>query len=253
MTKHLLSAILAHPDDDALRLAYADDCDARNDPRGEFIRLQLRASAAEHSGAPTALFRPWEYAADDLFKAHGDAWIADLCPPCAAPIFVRGFVEHVRLSVRDFLDHGSALLNLAPIRHLDLTDARDLAAQLFASPLLASIRSLNLDRCGLGDAEIAQLASSPHLSNLEWLELMRNDIGMPGVRTLAAAKHVQRLRYVGFFGNRVDPTEEIFTDQGSVVDRALPAEGIALEKEFGHIPWLHLAATNSWDVPPRRY
>ena len=35
-----LHDILAHPDDDAPRLIYADWLDEHNDPRGEFIRTQ---------------------------------------------------------------------------------------------------------------------------------------------------------------------------------------------------------------------
>lgn len=249
----LLRAVTDAPDDDAPRLAYADFCDAQGDPRGQLIRLQLRVAAAEEAGAPTAFFRPWEYEADALVSAHGKTWSAALCPPCSKPVFLRGFVEHVTLAARDFLARATDLFAQAPIRHLDLTGTRDLAKDLFASPHLAKIRSLRLDRFGLGDDEMVLLAGSKHLGELAWLDLMRNGIDMDGARALAASKNFPKLRYIGFFGNAVDPTEEIFTDQGIVVDKALPPEGRKLEAEFGPIPWLHVDAHTSWDVPPRRY
>lgn len=37
----LLQAILDNPEDDALRLVYADWLEERGDPRGEFIRVQV--------------------------------------------------------------------------------------------------------------------------------------------------------------------------------------------------------------------
>lgn len=250
----LLRDSLFHPDDDAPRLAYADFLHARGDPRGRFMRLQLRAVAAERNGDPDALYAPWLDEADALRARHGSAWIADLCPPCTRAGFVRGMVEHVALSAQDFLDHAQTLYARAPIRHVDLTEAHGLAPALSASPLLAPIRSLQFDRCGLDDDDIVMLAASPHLGELQWLELMRNAIGLQGARALAAASaHLPQLRYVGFFGNQADPTEEFSFDQGVVVDGRLPAAGRALEAEFGPIAWLHPEVRSSRDLPPPRH
>jgi uncharacterized protein (TIGR02996 family) len=249
----LLQACILSPDLDAPRVAYADVLTARADPRGEFMTLQLQAAAAQRAGLPGGLWRPWAADARQLEKTQGQAWTADICPPCRYPVFVRGLVEHVSLSARDFLDNAPQLFERAPIRHLDLTDLGSLAAEFFASPYLATLQSLNLDRCGLADHELALLAASPHLSGLRWLELMRNDIGLAGARALAASTLLPSLRYVGFFGNRFDPTEEFFMDQGVVVDRGLPPDGLLLEEEFGHIAWLHIDAHSDRDIPPRRY
>jgi uncharacterized protein (TIGR02996 family) len=245
--------VIERPDDDAPRRACADALDSLGDPRGRFIRVQLRVAGAEREGTPAALLREASHEADTLLNTHGAAWTAALCPPCTMALFVRGFVEHVALAARDFVVHGPRLLTLAPIRHLDLSGPAADAAALFASPALARVRSLQLDRCGLGDDEAALLAASPQLGQLEWLELMRNDIGFGGARALAASAGLQRLRYVGFFGNRIDPTEEVFIDQGIVIDRALPPEGELLEQEFGPVAWLRTTAQTSDDLPPRRY
>jgi hypothetical protein len=248
-----LHEVIAAPDDDAARQAYAAAFRPADPARSRFIDLQLQAAQAERAGRVTASFRPWEDAADELLAANRPAWVAGLCPPCGAAYFVRGFVEHVQLSMAAFLDHGAALLALAPIRHLDLTPSPGRFAEVLASPLLARLRSLKLDRCGLADDQVEGLAASPHLGELQWLELMRNQVDMGGARALAASQTLPKLRYVGFFGNRVDPSEELFFDQGVVIDRSLPEAGHLLEQEFGHLPWLHFDASTNWDVPPRRY
>ena len=69
-----------------------------------------------------------------------------------------------------FLAKAPELYRRAPILHLNLTEVRAVAAELFASPHLARIESLSLAGNGLGDAEVALLAGSRHLGNLTWLD-----------------------------------------------------------------------------------
>lgn len=255
MIEQLLGDVIAHPDDDAPRLAFAAALDPVDEPRRRFIQLQIAAAAAQRAGAARLMLRPTERDADELLAAHGQAWHRMLCPPCETIRYLRGFVEHIGLSMRDFLTHGAHLKAQAPVRHLDLTYSPDAAAELFASPLLAGVRSLKLDRCRLGDDDMQALAASPHLAELRWLQLMRNDIGMDGARALAASTGLSQLAYVGFFGNRVDPVETLDVgDYGSILDRWLPEEGLQLEAMFGHIRWLHFDdALSGSDVPPSRY
>lgn len=253
MDAELLRACIRNPDADPPRMAYANALSARGDPQGEFMALQLRAAAAEKSGLPGALWRPLSSEAHELERMHGPSWAASICPPCVQPVFVRGLVEHVTVSARDFLDCAPRLFERAPIRHLDLTDVVGLAEDLFASPHLSTIRSLRIDRCGLRDREVMMLAGSPHLADLRWLDLMRNEVGHEGARALAASPHLPSLRYVGFFGNPFDPGEEFSMDQGVVVDCGLSRDGCLLEEEFGRIPWLHTDAHSDADIPPPRY
>lgn len=84
----LLAEIYARPDDDEPRLVYADRLMAANDPRGEFIALQL-ARAADHPPTPREA---------ELLKKHGKAWLGDLAPVLSfgkgysQTTFRRGFV-----------------------------------------------------------------------------------------------------------------------------------------------------------------
>lgn len=251
---NLLANIIAQPDLDAPRLAYAAAIKAHDPHRSRFIELQLQAAG---QGKPSPEFK---YAARDLLEQYGRDWGANLVPPCTSVYFHRGLVAHVAMTMADFLMHGDHLVEQAPIQHLNIGWSPDqtasgtrLVEQFFASPLLARMRSLSLDLCRLRDEDMACLAASPNLAQLEWLKLTRNDIGEPGVRALASSAGLPKLRYVGFFGNPVDPTEELFFEQGIVIDRELPALGMQIESEFGPKPWLHLDAVTSWDVPPPRY
>ena len=68
----LLAAIYAAPDDDDLRLVYADACIARGDPRGELIAV----AAARASGRrPSSEQREREKA---LLRQHRSEWLGDL-------------------------------------------------------------------------------------------------------------------------------------------------------------------------------
>ena len=55
-----LQAIAEEPDDDALRLIFADWLDERDDPRGEFIRVQCELAGLAEDSAKRADLRDRE-------------------------------------------------------------------------------------------------------------------------------------------------------------------------------------------------
>ena len=59
-TLRISAAIVASPDDDTLRLVYADWLDEKGDPRGTFIRLDL-ALAEVPPRADSALLQPSDH------------------------------------------------------------------------------------------------------------------------------------------------------------------------------------------------
>jgi uncharacterized protein (TIGR02996 family) len=68
-----LAAIAADPDSDELRLVYADFLQEQNDPRGEFISLQIQRAMLERQGqksSPDALKREKQ-----LLKTHQKEWL----------------------------------------------------------------------------------------------------------------------------------------------------------------------------------
>src|SRR4051812_28078438 len=78
-----LQAIRAEPDDDTVRLIYADWLMEQDDPvraeRGEFIRLQI-----EHARLPPGheQRQPLEQRQQELLARHWEAWIGPLRELC---------------------------------------------------------------------------------------------------------------------------------------------------------------------------
>lgn len=234
----LLADILAHPDaadhnlaaDDALRLAYADVIEPRDHARAELIRTQIaRAGDSPHPSRRAAT------RARELLGHHGRGWAAvtDLVDGYR---FYRGFVGQVTLSARTFLDRGARLYALAPITEVALRGGvRELADELFASPLLSRLRALDLAGQALGDAGVVKLAASPHVARLVALNLDENRVSLVGLRALAASPVMRGLRLASFAGNPDDPSAVHSGD-----DWELPPIGQELEDEAaGRIAWLH--------------
>jgi uncharacterized protein (TIGR02996 family) len=117
----LFQAILADPDDDALRLVYADSLEERGEPeRAAFIRVQVElARLPEGDGRRGAL----EATERRLLAENEEAWLGPIRPWVSHWVFRRGFVEEVTVPAQVYLDHAAALTRLAPIRRFtaDLT------------------------------------------------------------------------------------------------------------------------------------
>lgn len=77
----LLAAVYSSPDDDDPRLVYADALAAAGDPRGEFIQLQIAASARSTEplaprSAPDPVSAGLRHQRGSaLLRQHGDAWV----------------------------------------------------------------------------------------------------------------------------------------------------------------------------------
>ena len=154
----LYRAILAHPEDDAPRLAYADWCDENGEPeRGEFIRVECDLAKADwrdcggyychtHDTGNTVHVdcnpERLRVRADQLLQlpSLGSHGVANWCVwseavrrflgPSASGLlagqpyaFSRGFVHLVELSTEAFFAHAAGLFAACPITAVRLTDA----------------------------------------------------------------------------------------------------------------------------------
>jgi len=248
----LLKDVLANPDDDGPRQAYAARLDAVGDPRGQFIGVQLRLARFDQSpDAPTRTLHVLD--SQSYLDRFGAEWAAQIAPLAAAYEFHRGFVERVTMTGREFMDRAPLLFSLAPIQHLDLKEVAGISRELFQTPFLERIYSLDLNQCALSDDDVSELAASPHLGQLRWLSLAFNRITLAGAEALAASGQLPKLQYVNWTGNPVDPGEQYAQDQGIIVDRWLPRAGQDLEARYGNLPWLHLKARTTKEVPPTRF
>jgi uncharacterized protein (TIGR02996 family) len=180
-----LEDIIAHPDDDAPRLIYADWLEERGDPRGAFIRMQVELARAPLDDPR----RPeWEFRVHDLLEDHEEEWLGPVGERVVGWQFRRGFVDAVEMSLRDFLEHGEELTRLTPLRHLrpgvayttypgqgaariPQPEDAERIPQLAKCPALRHIDTLDLSHTPLSDEDLAALAASPNLRCLTALDL----------------------------------------------------------------------------------
>jgi uncharacterized protein (TIGR02996 family) len=173
-----LHDILAHPDDDAPRLIYADWLDEHGDPRGEFIRVQC--ALAQLSDEDPHRW-PLQQREQELLREHEAKWLPK--DGGSACVFRRGFVEECTLIPQDFLSAAERLFEQTPLQHVCLRERTysALSARVFEgfglqhvaqSPHLARLRGLSLSfEFPLSSQELRTLSESPYLDHLTDLKL----------------------------------------------------------------------------------
>jgi uncharacterized protein (TIGR02996 family) len=82
LEKALEQALLENPDELANHMAYADYLQEQNDPRGEFIQLQL---ALEDESKSAKERKALQLREKKLFTQHAEEWLGDLAPILLAP------------------------------------------------------------------------------------------------------------------------------------------------------------------------
>jgi len=221
-----LADILAHPDDDAPRLIFADWLDEHGDPdRADFIRVQCRLAGLDEDDPDRAAL---VVRSDELEKAHGPRWLAEV-PKVAGVTFAgfeRGFVGEARVALgrwtRDRPRRVAALYAAGPFRELTLDDATpdkvtdlltpaaalrltkleffdisrplEVTRRIAASPHVRNLTALEFFDLALDDDWLAVVAGSPHLANLARLfPVDCGPFGVAGVRALAESPHLTRL------------------------------------------------------------
>jgi hypothetical protein len=239
--KGLSDAVIASPEADEPRLAYAAAIAPADPLRAELIDVQLRwdrlRKAQERSDERYTL----AMRAGDLTREHGPAWASDVAPLVDAWRFVRGFVEDVRMDAAAFLRTAPDLFRRAPILHLQLKALAPVTRAVLSSPHLARLRSLDLSRGDLGDEGVALLASCD-LPNLRWLNLDFNNIGRSGLDALCASRSLPRLAYVSLMSNAVpDPLPGLVDDY--TTETLLARE---LREKHGPVRWLDFMHFRDW-------
>jgi uncharacterized protein (TIGR02996 family) len=206
-----LAAILANPDEDSPRLAYADHLERQGDPRGEFIRLQCELGRAPDDAARVARSR-------QLLAAHRRVWDKPFKVWKGQLLkfeYRRGFVERILVAdVAAFLEMADVLYSQGPVTELNVTDTDgdDLAA-LAASPYLAHLTALHLGvtdlkpldlggqpvggTAGVSTEDAAALAGTSRARRLRSLVLRghpnRASIGPEGMHALATSANLAGL------------------------------------------------------------
>jgi uncharacterized protein (TIGR02996 family) len=164
-----LAEVLAAPDDDVPRMAYADMLVAKGDLRGEFIRTQCALS----NGAVEYLEkRELRERAARLLAANEKVWRLEAGLTEAVELeWRRGFVDTVSLTGEQFAGElGAALFDREPVRHakLRINSAR-VAKMVAQAPHVARLSALTVYGTLSSDG-VAALLEAP-LHNLKGLNV----------------------------------------------------------------------------------
>jgi uncharacterized protein (TIGR02996 family) len=164
-----LQSILENPDDDGLRLIYADWLDERGDSRGEFIRVQCELARLPESDPRRSELEARERA---LLLASGKEWAGPLVGLTRSWTYRRGFVEGIRLGGNAFVAYTDYLFRLAPLREVRLDSVWVRA--LIAVPLLGRLTWLDLRSTSFSDHDAELLVGCPYLNPQITLDLREN-------------------------------------------------------------------------------
>ncbi len=231
MQAAFLADIVAHPEDDAPRLVYADWLEENGDPdRASFIRTQCRLASCGHAPERTDLL------ADEaaLLAKNGKKWRKPLAKVTARVEFERGFPHRIALPIAKFITHGEDALAAAPtLREYRALQVAANWDQLLACPAFGRLPSLDAGYLRLGQGRVKALATSPHvaglrelvlsgakmlagglrevcasphLAGLTRLELARNDLGDLAAEALAGSPHLKNLRSLDLSSNGLTAT-----------------------------------------------
>lgn len=179
----LLAAILAHPDEDTPRLAFADWLEENGQgDRAAFIRAQIEEARAEPFG-PQA--REAQKLWNQLLVMNWDEWMIPPGDGVRAFWFRRGFVNEVALNPCDLIQTADTLLSQHPIDTLRLgqdrtAEYRDPFAPVFELPCLTQIRRLEFAKwTEFLDEDYVGLAHCPHLNALKELAVPNSPLDPP--------------------------------------------------------------------------
>jgi uncharacterized protein (TIGR02996 family) len=191
-----LADIKDHPDEDGLRLIFADWLEEYGDdldqPRAELIRCQIEYARAAHPLERMEHGRRQRA----LQQKYTNLWLG--------PLASWGQWSHQRGLVSGSLEVASlrshALAGLAGteawawVEELFIIGAQDNdVARLGANPLLSAIGSVRFTRGHLGPAGAQALGSLALWQKVDRVDLSGNDIGDRGLRALIAGRTPERL------------------------------------------------------------
>jgi uncharacterized protein (TIGR02996 family) len=166
-----LRAICENPEDDTVRLVYADWLDENGDPdRAEFIRLQIALPDRPTDSDPRSA------RAEELRKRNWDLWFGGF--PKLEGIewswFIRrGFVFSVIVSSgKWFVTHRETLFATTPIQSLTLHDAgQGTVGKALAVPEIERVTDLALRRCRIAVGSFDVVTQCPRLDQLQRLSI----------------------------------------------------------------------------------
>jgi uncharacterized protein (TIGR02996 family) len=201
----LYRAVLENPEDDTLRLVYADALEESGDPRrAAFVREQVELSRVPEYDALWVRAR-----APGRRPALDPRWIAELDLPegihWARDPFRRGLPGAVQApDGAAFAARAEELFARYPIEALELAVVRVADTRPFAEcPWVDRLRALSLVQGASGQA-VTRLLASPHLVHLAELRIGSELTTPPTVAAVVRSKVFRRLTVLGVRNDRRD-------------------------------------------------
>jgi hypothetical protein len=188
----LLDAVLADPDADEPRLAYAAWARAQSPASHGWTRINTDEN--NHLIQSDPCLSVSIRGSSSFFSACG---AKDL-------VVRRGFVEGMSLSGRAFISLGERIQRLTPLREVRLVAIQPFVGELARCPHLAKIRRLDLRGDRIGRDGVKELAASAFLGGLRELGLSGNDLGPEGLKELLAAGWASNLTAIELADNGLD-------------------------------------------------
>ncbi len=198
-----LEAVLADPDDDFVRLVYADWLEEHGQPeRAAFIRVQIElAKVAEDDPRRPGLLHQAYWLEYEHYYQWRDPF-AHLHPE--AITFHRGFAEEMTLPAEVFLSRADAAFAVTPLRRVRLRGVGDSMVKLCDSPHLERLRGLEISCSELSPSDVARLSGSSRLGSLEHLSLAANRLPASSLVALLRSLPLPSLRSLDLGGNTSD-------------------------------------------------
>jgi uncharacterized protein (TIGR02996 family) len=200
----LFAAILAHPDEDTPRLAFADWLEEHGDaPYAAFIRKQIELAKVpewDPLWVRTKYLDPSTISGDEWPRPevqHPISWGG----PLRRSAFRRGFPSAITAyRAAPLRDKLADLVKLAPVEEVTWYGAgpseRGLPewAALVADPVFARVRSLTPALGSLSVDDIRELHDSPHAAGLRELNMSTCDLDRARACTLLSLPRFRQLR-----------------------------------------------------------
>ena len=216
-----LQAIREDPDDEALRLIYADWLDEQGRAeRAEFIRIQGRLAREQDPIDDWAALADLRIREQELLGKETAAPRGRLAEVKGTVQFRRGFVEHITLDVEVFPKRAAALGEMAPIRFVRFANPPwswgSMSRRERLTQTLSQLRELRF-LMGLDCSQqlrwlwpqslrihnVLPLLNSPHLTGLLRLDLSANGLKDEDLRELAQVAGLRRLTTLDLRDNAI--------------------------------------------------
>ena len=191
--KEFLKDIIANPEDDAIRLIYADWLDEHDDPRAELIRVQCELASLNRDDDRWAKL---EQRSHELAEEQRSRLLEGIGNWCTETEFHRGFLDAATLHLDPSrMNLMSEKLAWTPLRRLCLCWCDEESVMpLTEWEFLSRVRELTLASGAQDHHEMRKLFSSPHLRNLVSLEIVDECVrGPEGARILADGASLVKL------------------------------------------------------------